>query len=159
MKKILQILQFRNDMGCVIILPFFVFSLLFAKYISDIYLSMLDFNHLCKFNSICTYKITEEIHVSSCKPKEEWPHAGLYNYNGRQIKPFYMKWFNSGQVNGTQLKFLRLVLVCRLSCKFNNLRTSKQTKVYQKSNAFNLAYQQRIPIVVLFHSKLNYCTE
>ena len=21
------------------------------------------------------------------------PHAGLYNYNGRQIEPFYMKWF------------------------------------------------------------------
>ena len=23
-------------------------------------------------------------------------HAGLYNYNGRQIELFYMKWFNCG---------------------------------------------------------------
>ena len=30
---------------------------------------------------------------SSCEPKEEWPHAGLYNYNGRQIELFHMKWF------------------------------------------------------------------
>ena len=21
------------------------------------------------------------------------PYAGLYNYNGRQIEPFHMKWF------------------------------------------------------------------
>ena len=33
---------------------------------------------------------------SSCEPKEEWPHAGLYNYNGRQIELFHMKWFNGG---------------------------------------------------------------
>ena len=33
---------------------------------------------------------------SSCEPKEEWPHAGLYNYNGRQIEIFDMKWFNGG---------------------------------------------------------------
>ena len=24
------------------------------------------------------------------------PHAGLYNYNGKQIEPFYMKCFNCG---------------------------------------------------------------
>ena len=28
---------------------------------------------------------------SSCEPKEELPHAGLYNYNGRQIELFRMK--------------------------------------------------------------------
>ena len=33
---------------------------------------------------------------SSYEPKEEWPHAGLYNYNGRQIELFDMKWFNCG---------------------------------------------------------------
>ena len=33
---------------------------------------------------------------SSCEPKEEWPHAGLYNYNGSQIELFHMKWFNCG---------------------------------------------------------------
>ena len=31
---------------------------------------------------------------SSCEPKRERPHAGLYNYNGRQIELFHMKWLN-----------------------------------------------------------------
>ena len=31
---------------------------------------------------------------SSSEPKEELSHAGLYNYNGRQIEFFHMKWFN-----------------------------------------------------------------
>ena len=34
--------------------------------------------------------------ISSCEPKEELPHAGLYNYNGKQIELFHMKWFNCG---------------------------------------------------------------
>ena len=38
-----------------------VFSLLCCKYICDIYLSMLDFNGLWKFNNIFIYKITEDI--------------------------------------------------------------------------------------------------
>ena len=29
---------------------------------------------------------------SSCEPKEELPHTGLYNYNGRQIELFHVKW-------------------------------------------------------------------
>ena len=33
---------------------------------------------------------------NSSKPKEELPHAGLYNYNGRQTELFDMKWFNCG---------------------------------------------------------------
>ena len=33
---------------------------------------------------------------SSCEPKEEWPHTGLYNYNERQIELFHMKLFTSG---------------------------------------------------------------
>ena len=33
---------------------------------------------------------------SSCEPKEEWPHTGLYNNNGRQIEFFHMKWFICG---------------------------------------------------------------
>ena len=61
-------------------ITFFVFSLLCCKYIRNIYLSMLDFNGLCKFNNIFIYKITKDI--QQCEPKEEWPHAGLYNYNG-----------------------------------------------------------------------------
>ena len=52
-----------------------------------------------------------------------------------------------------------MVLVCRLSCKFNNLKTSNKTKVYHKSNVFIVAYQQRIRIVFLFNSKINDCAE
>ena len=33
---------------------------------------------------------------SSCVPKEELSHAGLNNYNERQIELFNMKWFNCG---------------------------------------------------------------
>ena len=42
----------------------------------------------------------------------------------------------------------------RISCKFN-LRSSKWTKTYHKSNNFNFAYQQRIQEVFFFNSKLN----
>ena len=51
---------------------FFVFSLFCCKY-SDIYLSILDFNGLCKFSNICIYKITEDIQdetFSSSEPKK-----------------------------------------------------------------------------------------
>ena len=48
----------------------------------------------------------------------------------------------------------------RRSYKFNNnLRTSKQTKIYHLSNVFNVVYQQRIWTVFLFNSKLNDCAE
>ena len=30
----------------------------------------------------------------------EWPHAGLYGYNGRQMGLFHMEWFNCGWING-----------------------------------------------------------
>ena len=33
---------------------------------------------------------------SSCEPRGEWPHAGLYKYNGRQIELFHMQCFNGG---------------------------------------------------------------
>ena len=39
-------------MNCIILLRFFLFSFLSGKYICDIYLSMLDFISLCKFNNI-----------------------------------------------------------------------------------------------------------
>ena len=94
----------------------FVFSLLCCKYICDIYLSMLSFNGSCKFNNI--YLLTR------------LPHASLCNYNGRQIELFHLKRFNCGYINRTWVdvfvKCLRLVLVYKLSYKFNNnLRTSK----------------------------------
>ena len=34
--------------------------------------------------------------ISSCEPKEELSHAGLYNYNEREIELFHVKWFNYG---------------------------------------------------------------
>ena len=34
--------------------------------------------------------------LSSFEPKEEWPHAGLYNYNRRQIELFHIKFFDCG---------------------------------------------------------------
>ena len=46
---------------CVILLRFFIFSLLFSKYICDIYLSLMDSNGLCKLNKMFIYKITEDI--------------------------------------------------------------------------------------------------
>ena len=54
-------LRNENDMDSIILLHFFVFSLLCCKYLCDIYLSMLDFNGLWKFNNIFIYKITEDI--------------------------------------------------------------------------------------------------
>ena len=46
---------------------------------------------------LATYLFTRlQKAFSSCKPKEEWPHAGLYNYNGKQIQRFHIKWFNYG---------------------------------------------------------------
>ena len=33
------------------------------------------------------------------------PHAGLYNYNGRQIELFHMKWF-VGRLTGPRLMSL-----------------------------------------------------
>ena len=46
----------------------------------------------------------------------------------------------------------------KLSCKLNNnLRISKETNIYRKSNAVNVAYQQRIRIVFFFNSKLDDC--
>ena len=64
---------------------------------------------------------------SSCEPKEEWPHAGLYDYNGRQIKLFNMKWFILDRLTGPMVMYLWNALRWRFStCKFiNNLRTSK----------------------------------
>ena len=130
-------------------MTFFVRRLLCWKCMCDIYLSMLDFNGSCKFNNIFTNKITT---------------ADLCNYNGRQIKCFNLKWFNCELINRVWVdvfvKWLRLVLVYRRSYKFNNnLRTSKQTKIYHLSNVFNVVYQQRIWTVFLFNSKLNDCAE
>ena len=40
--------------------------------------------------SSTTYLLTRlQKKFSSCEPKEELPHAGLYNYNGRQAELFH----------------------------------------------------------------------
>ena len=48
--------------------------------------------------AISTTCLLRSLHkkFSSCEPKEELPHAGWYNYNGRQIEPFHINWFNFG---------------------------------------------------------------
>ena len=49
------------------------------------------------YASLTTYLSTRlQKTFSTCEPKEELPHAGLYNYNGRQIKLFHKKCFNCG---------------------------------------------------------------
>ena len=56
-------------------IKFFVFSLLCCQYICNSYLSMLDFNGLCKLSNIST-RLT---------------HADPYNYNERKIELCHMK--------------------------------------------------------------------
>ena len=72
--------QSQNNMDCLILLGF-LYLTCFVASTCDIYLSMLNFNGLC---SSATYLFTR------------LPHRGLYNYNGRQIELFYLKWFNYG---------------------------------------------------------------
>ena len=44
------------------------------------------------YASLTIYLFTElQKTFSSCEPKEEWPHAGLYIYNGRQIELFHFR--------------------------------------------------------------------
>ena len=51
-KKNSLIIAFSKWHGLVHSITFFVFNLLCFKYICNIYLCMLDFNGLCKFNNI-----------------------------------------------------------------------------------------------------------
>ena len=34
------------------------------------------------------------------------PHAGLYDYDGKQIELFHMQWFNCGYITGPRLMSL-----------------------------------------------------
>ena len=74
-------------MTCIILLLFFVFSLLCCKYICDIYLSMLDFNSLCKFNNIFTYLQDYRRHSVAVNQKR---NDHMQVYNRRQIELFYI---------------------------------------------------------------------
>ena len=49
------------------------------------------------YASSTTYLFTRlQKTFDSCETKEELPHAGLYNYNGRQKELLHIKWFNCG---------------------------------------------------------------
>ena len=40
---------------------------------------------------------------SSCEPKEEWPHVGLYNHNGSQIELFIWNGLIVDRLTGPRL--------------------------------------------------------
>ena len=64
---------------------FFVFSLICCKYI------------VVASTSSTTYLFTKlQKTFSSCEPRKELLHAGLYSYNGRQIIFFHIIWFICG---------------------------------------------------------------
>ena len=84
-------------MDCVIPLRFFVFSFICCKYIVDIYLGMLDFNGLCKFRDILVMDYRRDSLAASQK--------------GNDHMQVYIIIMESN---------LRLVLISKLSCKFNN---------------------------------------
>ena len=85
------ILQFSTDMDHVILLSFlYLACFIVSTYVIFIWVCWI----LMAYESSTTYLFTRlQKTFSSCEPKEEWPHAGLYNYNGRQIELFHMKWF------------------------------------------------------------------
>ena len=78
-----------------------------SDYYNFLYLACFVLSTYVIFISVCwilmahasstTYLFTRlQKTFSIFDPKEEWPHAGLYNYNGRQIELFHMKWFICG---------------------------------------------------------------
>ena len=75
---------FQNDMECVIILRFmYLTCFVVSTYVTFIWVYLM----LMAYASSATYLLTR------------LPHASLYNYNGRQIELFSMKWFNYGEIN------------------------------------------------------------
>ena len=56
--------------------------------------------------SSTTYLFTRQKRFSSCKPKEKWPHAGLYKYNGRKIELFHINWLMVDSLAGPRLMSL-----------------------------------------------------
>ena len=78
--------------GCVILLRFlYLVCFVVSTYVIFIWVCWI----LMAYATSTTYLFTK-LHktLSSCEPKEEWPHADLYHYNVWQIEPFHMKWFN-----------------------------------------------------------------
>ena len=78
MKKIPQLFQFQNDMDCVIPLRFlYLACFVVSPHVTFIWVCWI----LIAYTSSTTCLLTR------------LPHAGLYNYNRRQIEFFHMKWF------------------------------------------------------------------
>ena len=72
-------MQFENGMDRVILLRFLYLACFFVSaYVIFILVCWI----LMAYASSTTYLLAKLL------------HAGLYNYSGRQIELFYMKWFN-----------------------------------------------------------------
>ena len=124
-----------QHMGCIILLHFFVFSLLCCKYIMWYLFEYANSNGLCKFNNIFT-RLQKTF--SNYEAKEECPHAGLYIYNGRQIELFHVKWFVD-RLTVSRMMFLWNtweLLVYRLSSKNNHCSLIQ----WIKKNRHTLSY-------------------
>ena len=123
---------------------FFVFSLLYCKYIRE------EFKGLWKFNNIFINRIT-------------WPYAGLYNYNGRHIELFHVRWFVDRLTGPGFMSFWNAWSWCKFTdFPISLIITSehqKQRFIINRIHVFSVADHQRIGIVFLFNSKLNDCVE
>ena len=87
-------MQFQKDMGCDIILRFlYLVCFVVSTYVIFIWVCWI----LIAYASSTTHLLARLMKkFSSFDPKKGLPHAGWYNYNGRQIELFNMKWFNCG---------------------------------------------------------------
>ena len=60
------------------------------------------------YASLTTYLLIRlQKKFSSCEPKRECPHAGVHNYNGRQIELFHMNRLIVDRLTGPRLMLLR----------------------------------------------------
>ena len=72
---------------------YYFFCFVLSTYVIFIWVCWI----LMAYVSSTTYLLTRlQKKFSIYEPKKEWPHADLYNYNGKQIEPFHMKWFTCG---------------------------------------------------------------
>ena len=72
-------MQFQNGMACLILSRFLYLA---CFVVSTYVIFILVCRILMAYESSTTYLLTG------------LPHAGLYNYNGRQIELFHMKWLD-----------------------------------------------------------------
>ena len=107
--KISLIISISKWYGLTHSITFFVFSLLCCKYICDIYLSMLDFNSLYKFNIFINKINRMQVYIIIMKGKQNF-----FIWNGLAVDRL------------TWPGLMSLWSAWGWSCKFiNNLTTSK----------------------------------